>query len=109
MSYQYAHPAAAYQILYYIFGINIHTNFSLPSGFSDHHLSASLVEEFPKLLCFQVNFRVVLHLLFRLQSLQRPEVGGRSLVPQRREVEAGFRGSHQLVHDRLSQGARQRE
>ncbi|KAK2819185.1 hypothetical protein Q5P01_024746 [Channa striata] len=30
-------------------------------------------------------------------------------MPQRGEVEAGLRGSHQLVHDRLSQSARQRQ
>lgn len=85
------------------------TNSASPSGFGDHHLGASLVEEFPKLLGFQVNFRIVFHLLLGLQSLQRPEVGGGSLVPQRGEVEPALRGSHQLVHDRLPQGARQRE
>ncbi|TNN81177.1 hypothetical protein EYF80_008511 [Liparis tanakae] len=67
-------------------------------------LSSSLSQKSAK-----VHFRVVFHLFLRLQSLHRPEVGGRSLVPQRREVEPGLRGSHQLVHDRLSQGARQRE
>ena len=81
----------------------------LPSRFSDHHFSASLVEEFPQFFRFEVHLGVVLHLLLGLQGLQRPEVGRGRLVPQRGEVEARLRGAHQLVHDGLPQAARQGE
>lgn len=39
---------------------------ALPSGLGDHHLGPPFVELFPKLLGFQVDFRVIFHLFLRL-------------------------------------------